>query len=99
MDIGEGAAAAILLMSIGQDSSLTGLVQTLYYATPFNLEQITNRLLIEDSRRTKKITDSSLYLSQSKPLYRPPQPPMAIQGHILQGLTWKTNLRYSSIST
>ncbi|MBW0473798.1 hypothetical protein O181_013513 [Austropuccinia psidii MF-1] len=72
MDIGEGAAAAILLMSIGQDSSLTGLVQTLYYATPFNLEQIINRLLIEDSRRTKKITNSTLYLSQSKPLYRPP---------------------------
>ncbi|MBW0504134.1 hypothetical protein O181_043849 [Austropuccinia psidii MF-1] len=72
MDIGEGAAAAILLMSIGQDSSLTGLVQTLYYATPFNLEQITSRLLIEDSRRTKKIPDSTLYLSQSKPLYQPP---------------------------
>ncbi|MBW0531052.1 hypothetical protein O181_070767 [Austropuccinia psidii MF-1] len=60
MDIGEGAAAAILLMSIGQDSSLTCLVQTLYYATPFNLEQITSRLLIEDSHRTKKITDSTL---------------------------------------
>ncbi|MBW0531862.1 hypothetical protein O181_071577, partial [Austropuccinia psidii MF-1] len=71
MDIGEGAAAAILLMSIGQDSSLTGLVQTLYYATPFNLEQITSRLLIEDSRRTKKIPDSTLYLSQSKPLSYP----------------------------
>ncbi|MBW0518840.1 hypothetical protein O181_058555 [Austropuccinia psidii MF-1] len=66
MDIGEGAAAAILLMSIRQDSSLTGLVQTLYYATPFNLEQITSRLLIKDSRRTKKIPDSTLYLSQSK---------------------------------
>ncbi|MBW0469873.1 hypothetical protein O181_009588 [Austropuccinia psidii MF-1] len=63
MDNGEGAAAAILLMSIGQDSSLTGLVQTLYYATTFNLEQITNRLLIKDSRRTKKITDSTLSYS------------------------------------
>ncbi|MBW0483794.1 hypothetical protein O181_023509 [Austropuccinia psidii MF-1] len=62
MDIGEGAAAAILLMSIGQDSSLTGVVQTLYYATPFNLEQITSRLLIEDSHGTKKIPDSTLYL-------------------------------------
>ncbi|MBW0576349.1 hypothetical protein O181_116064 [Austropuccinia psidii MF-1] len=72
MDIGEGAVAAILLMSIGQDSSLTGLVQTLYYATPFNLEQITNRLLVEDSRRSKKTIDSTLYLNQSKQLYRPP---------------------------
>ncbi|MBW0538404.1 hypothetical protein O181_078119 [Austropuccinia psidii MF-1] len=72
MDIGEGAAAAILLMSIGQDSSLTGVVQTLYYATPFNLEQITSRLLIEDSLRTKKIPDSTLYLSQSKLFYQPP---------------------------
>ncbi|MBW0581597.1 hypothetical protein O181_121312 [Austropuccinia psidii MF-1] len=69
MDIGEGAAAAILLMSIGQDSSLTGLVQTLYYATLFNPEQITSRLLIEYKRSTKKIPDSTLYLSQSKPLY------------------------------
>ncbi|MBW0591833.1 hypothetical protein O181_131548, partial [Austropuccinia psidii MF-1] len=72
MDIGEGAVAAMLLMRIGQDSSLTGLVQTLYYATPFNLEQITNRLLVEDSRRSKKTTDSTLYLNQSKQLYQPP---------------------------
>ncbi|MBW0530361.1 hypothetical protein O181_070076 [Austropuccinia psidii MF-1] len=72
MDIGEGAAASILIISIGQDSSLTSLVQTLYYATPLNLEQITNRLLIKDSHRTKKITNSTLYLSQSKPLYQPP---------------------------
>ncbi|MBW0557814.1 hypothetical protein O181_097529, partial [Austropuccinia psidii MF-1] len=72
MDIGEGAAAAILLMSIRQDSSLTGLVQTLYYATPFNLEQITSRLLIEESHRKKQKPDSTLYLSQSKPLYQPP---------------------------
>ncbi|MBW0476699.1 hypothetical protein O181_016414 [Austropuccinia psidii MF-1] len=72
MDIGEGSAAAILLMSIGQDSSLIGLVKTLYYATPFNLEQITNRLLIEDSHRTKKITNSTLYLRQSNPLYQKP---------------------------
>ncbi|MBW0474967.1 hypothetical protein O181_014682 [Austropuccinia psidii MF-1] len=59
MDIGQGAAAAILLIIIGQDSSLTVLVQTLYYATPFNLEQITNKLLIKESCRTKKITSTT----------------------------------------
>ncbi|MBW0469743.1 hypothetical protein O181_009458 [Austropuccinia psidii MF-1] len=72
MDIGEVAIAAILLMSIGQDSSLIGLEKTLYYATPFNLEQITNRLLVEDSQRSKKPIDSTLYLNQSKQLYWPP---------------------------
>ncbi|MBW0570991.1 hypothetical protein O181_110706 [Austropuccinia psidii MF-1] len=72
MYIGEGAAAAILLMRIGQDSSLTGLVQTLCYATPFNLEQIANQLLVEDSRRSKKHVDSTIYLNQSKKLYWPP---------------------------
>ncbi|MBW0509218.1 hypothetical protein O181_048933 [Austropuccinia psidii MF-1] len=71
MHIGEGAVAAILLMSIGKDSSLTELVETLYYTTPFSLEQITNQLLFEDSRRSKKHVDSTLYLNQSKQLYWP----------------------------
>ncbi|MBW0510142.1 hypothetical protein O181_049857 [Austropuccinia psidii MF-1] len=72
MEIGEGAIASILLMIIGQASSLTGLVQTLYYTTPFNLEQITNQLLVKDSQRSKKPVDSTLYLNQSKQLYWPP---------------------------
>ncbi|MBW0539805.1 hypothetical protein O181_079520 [Austropuccinia psidii MF-1] len=72
MDIGEGAVATILLISIGKDSSLTGLIQTLYYTTPFNLEKITNQLLIEDSQRSKKPIYSTLYLKQSKQLYQPP---------------------------
>ncbi|MBW0501763.1 hypothetical protein O181_041478 [Austropuccinia psidii MF-1] len=71
MEIGEDAVAAILIMSIGQESSLTFFLKTFYYAKAFNLEQISNILLVKDSHRSKKMTDSALYLSQSKELYQP----------------------------
>ncbi|MBW0581901.1 hypothetical protein O181_121616 [Austropuccinia psidii MF-1] len=74
MQICKGAVAAILLISIGQDFSLTGVLQTLYYATPFKLEQITNQILVEDSKRSKKPLESTLYLNQPSQLYWPPHP-------------------------
>lgn len=79
MNVLSGLAAVLFIKSLRLDDVMSSLVSTLYDLRPFTLETISNRVLLEDSRRVLNSTESSYFTS--KPRSIPRQPPRGTPHH------------------
>ncbi|MBW0533865.1 hypothetical protein O181_073580, partial [Austropuccinia psidii MF-1] len=73
MEISSTIAAAFFIRSLNQDRDLSGLVQTLYDITPFDLNTVMNRVAVEHCRRGSPV-DQALLADKSKPQEQPKPP-------------------------
>lgn len=59
LEVSQGMAAILFLKSLRHDSSLSSLVQSSYDLTPFTLDAVSNRIMLEDSRRESHDSETS----------------------------------------
>lgn len=66
MNVSSGLAAVLFIKSLRLDEVMSSLISTLYDLRPFSLETVTNRVLLEDSRRVSNSTESSYFASKPR---------------------------------
>lgn len=70
LEVSQGMAAILFLKSLRHDTSLLSLVQSSYDLTPFTLDTVSNRIMLEDSRRESHDSETTYAVQPSKPNFR-----------------------------